>query len=68
MNLAVLNCMCGIQAPTAFDPANFNTIKAMQCALALEVSVNKSLLAMHDEAEGDPEVKYLSIILLLFFF
>jgi len=30
----------------------------MQCALALEVNVNKSLLALHDVGGDDPEVSF----------
>eukprot|EP00096_Caligus_rogercresseyi_P002988 TRINITY_DN15472_c0_g1_i1.p1 TRINITY_DN15472_c0_g1~~TRINITY_DN15472_c0_g1_i1.p1 ORF type:complete len:176 (+),score=25.88 TRINITY_DN15472_c0_g1_i1:103-630(+) len=44
-----------IKPPGPFDPSNFNILKAMQCALALEVNVNKSLLALHTTAEQDPE-------------
>nr|CAB3247333.1 soma ferritin [Phallusia mammillata] len=44
-----------IKPPGAFDPASFTVLKAMQCALALEVNVNKSLLALHETANGDPE-------------
>ncbi|XP_078481575.1 soma ferritin-like [Ciona intestinalis] len=44
-----------IKSPGPFGPDNFNTIKAMKCALALEVNVNKSLLALHETANGDPE-------------
>ncbi|CAK8675639.1 unnamed protein product [Clavelina lepadiformis] len=44
-----------IQPPNQFDPKTFNTMKAMQCALALEVNVNKSLLALHEVGNEDPE-------------
>ncbi|CAK8675635.1 unnamed protein product [Clavelina lepadiformis] len=44
-----------IQPSNHFDPKTFNTMKAMQCALALEVNVNNSLLVLHEVGNGDPE-------------
>lgn len=44
-----------LQAPATLEPSKFNTLKAMQCALALEENMNRNILTMHEVANGDPE-------------